>query len=293
MTASKRGTEPRPKPPAVNDLIKHQTITEICAKWEQIKAGMVHAMTRLEELESELNLMLAHSTGGGLDYCFRYGASVKTPNRVVEYFEGHIWGALFAKSGVYQYLSVSRANELEEMLTKAQNILRRDPSPLGEISVANVTGVMRGLLDQLTEFVEGAIEEVYDDLRPPVSRLKTNDPNKGIGRTVILHHVVEAKDSRCRWRWDPRLNWQCENRIRAIDRVFHMLDGKGYVPKTHYGEFGDALRAITADNPKCETQYFIATAYMNGNLKIRFKRLDLLQRLNQQGGKRILGAATP
>lgn len=271
-------------------LIKHQTVAEIVSQWEGIKARIVSSMVELNACERELEALLPNASGGGVAHCLRYGGSLKAPHELVRYFEGHIWGALFVKAGVYQYLSVARSRELQEMLEDAQRLHQRKPSELGPITVENVTGMMNGLLGQLGEFVEGAVAEVYDILRPPYSTLKTNDPNKGVGDTVILHCAIEKKDPR--WGWKPRLNHHFEDKVRAIDRVFHLLDGKGYVAKTHYGELGDAIRAMTEYTPDGETEYFVATAHRNGNLRLKFKRLDLVQRLNEIGGKHIVKRGT-
>lgn len=64
-------------------------------------------------------------------------------------------------------------------------------------------------------------------------------------------------------------------RLLAIDSVMRVLDGRTPIQNRH-GELAEAIgRGDT------ETEYFKFKCFKNGNLHLEFKRLDLVQRLNQ------------
>lgn len=69
--------------------------------------------------------------------------------------------------------------------------------------------------------------------------------------------------------------------------MFALLDGKPGVT-THQGWLADAICA--ADGGIGETEYFAFKCYGNGNLHLRFKRMDLVKKLNAVAGGRNLYA---
>ena len=72
-----------------------------------------------------------------------------------------------------------------------------------------------------------------------------------------------------------------------MDNAFHLIDGAGI---SKYPE--NAITAIenAAKNQDfAETEYFRFQWYKNGNLHIKFKRMDLVNKINQIAGDRLLG----
>jgi hypothetical protein len=134
--------------------------------------------------------------------------------------------------------------------------------------------------DNVDIYLEEAVQEVFEYLRPPRSHLKTNTEFE-IGRKVILSWIVEKGWNRGRF----KINYHREKYITALQNVFQMLDGKGPV-KSYNGELHDFI----TDSPdgKGETPYFRFKGYQNGNLHLEFKRPDLVARLNAvAGGNRL------
>ncbi len=68
-----------------------------------------------------------------------------------------------------------------------------------------------------------------------------------------------------------------------MDNVFHRLDGKGS-PKYQDGFVTMLNVAIRERRPGAEISYFRCKWFMNCNLHVEFKRLDLLKQLSQLGG---------
>jgi hypothetical protein len=82
-----------------------------------------------------------------------------------------------------------------------------------------------------------------------------------------------------------------------MDKVFHYLDANKPFTANYNSPLIDALESALANrreevNPKSyaqgETEYFAFKVYMNGNVHITFRRLDLVARLNAVAGKNEL-----
>jgi len=75
-------------------------------------------------------------------------------------------------------------------------------------------------------------------------------------------------------------------KLRALDRVFCLLDGKG-VPEGYSSPLIDAIE--TSQDGYGETEYFCFRACKNRNLHLEFKRPDLVEQFNRvAGGGNIL-----
>jgi hypothetical protein len=133
---------------------------------------------------------------------------------------------------------------------------------------------------QARQFLEEAAVEVYRNLRPPAwNRHKTNSAFK-VGRKAILCHRVQ----RAYRSGSFRVNYYYQDELRALDNVMHMLDGTGL---SAYRD-GDLCRAIeAAEDGAGETELFRFKCFLNGNLHLEFKRMDLVDRLNEIGGNAL------
>jgi hypothetical protein len=188
---------------------------------------------------------------------------------------GAAWRYLVGRAEIKKLASIKRANEIDDMLAK--------PETLPEITIENVTGWVESLNEQSKRFLQEAAVEVYEWLRPSCGGYKTNNAFK-IGKRVVLTYMVERP-------WSGggmRVRYDSEDRLRALDNVFHLLDGKGLSP-TYGGELADAIR-FTSAGEFGETTFFRFRPFGNGNLHVEFKRPDLVQQLNAIGGKGLPAA---
>ena len=150
-----------------------------------------------------------------------------------------------------------------------------------DIDEAQILAMLEGTLANTGAFIEEAVREVFEYLRPHRSHYKTNTEFE-IGKRVILSWAVETK-----WDGGFHVNSYREQILRAVDNVFHALDGNGTI-KTHRGPLIDAIEASRTGTG--ETDYFKFKCYRNHNLHLEFKRLDLVARLNAvAGGMRLRG----
>lgn len=204
---------------------------------------------------------------------------LETLKKAREEIKRRVWRRLIDLSQVRKVMSVKRAEDLDQRLEKGQ---------LEEITHASVLGMISLLRDQTGDFAKEAVCEVYDFLRPnpnPDSRqYKTNSgaARWRLGKKVILSWIVEEGYSS--YMRVPAGDG--DRKLRAVDRVFHLLDGKG-VPEGYLCPLIDAINS--SPDGLGETDYFRFRACKNRNLHLEFKRPDLVTQFNRiAGGGNIL-----
>jgi len=194
------------------------------------------------------------------------------PDELLKELKKDVWRALIDRMELRRILSVKRNEELNRQIETGKD--------LPDIDEAQILAMLEGTLANTGAFIEEAVQEVFEFLRPRNSRYKTNTEFE-IGKRVILF-AVENK-----WGGGFRVDHYREQHIRAIDNVFHALDGNGTI-KTHRGLLIDAIEA--AKDGTGETEYFRFRCFRNRNLHLEFKRLDLVAKLNAlAGGMRLRG----
>lgn len=186
------------------------------------------------------------------------------------------WRHIINRTGVRKFMSVAAAKEMDDQLANEKKV----PG----ITVEGVKGFISAQSQKAPEYLGAAVKEVHEFLRPPRSRHKTNT-EFDIGERVILTYMVRPSFTAGRYCMGY---WQsATDKTRALDNVFALLDGKPGVT-THQGWLADAICA--AEGGVGETEYFAFKCFGNGNLHLRFKRLDLVAKLNAVAGGRNLYA---
>lgn len=197
-------------------------------------------------------------------------------DRVLKEVTKDVWKALVERMGIRPVMSMKAAKEMDDQIESGK---------MPPITEANILATMEGIWNRIPEFIEAAVVEVFDWLRPKgwgLTKYKTNHKNEWeLTDTIIVPWSVEAKWSGVGF----RVMSNSEQNLRCLDNVFRMLDGKGPI-KSYNGELSDAIgREPTG---KGETDYFRFSAYKNRNLHLKVKRADLLAKLNAvAGGMRL------
>jgi len=171
-------------------------------------------------------------------------------------------------------MSVKRRDEFDKQIEEGQ---------LPEIHEDTIIDIISGLAGQAQDFAKEAALEVFEMLRPRgyMGKYKTNDAFR-VGKRVILGWMIERAWSGSGF----RVRYGQEQKLTAIDGVFHLLDGKGVMRQDR----GPLVNAISGCMGKGETEYFKFRAFKNGNLHLEMKRLDLVKELNYlAAGERVLG----
>lgn len=184
-----------------------------------------------------------------------------------------IWSVLIDRLEVRKMMSVAAWDALEKEI-------RQGEPP--EITEETVAGMVAKFKHDVPSMLKAAVDEVFAFLRPRGSEYKTNTEFE-IGERAVLTGYVSRGYGRT-WRVDSYR----QQHLVALDNVFAVLDGK-LVDDSHYGPLGSAINACS-NGAECrgETAMFEFRGFKNGNLHLRFKRVDLVAKLNAvAGGARL------
>lgn len=263
----------------MTEVIKRDTVAQLVENFEVAVADITQAYSLLHAAKNRLNA----SFGMGqriysfdvLPHGYHRGATLShdSLDQVMTQIKLDAWRVLVERLELRKLLSIAHREELEKQLS--------DGKELPVITIENIWGLFESAALNIDRYMEEAVLEVFEFLRPPSSKYKTNSEFE-VGKRVILRWYVESNYTKTgfnvRYSYGPRLT--------ALDNAFLRLDGKGVV-STYHGPTHDAIKRAGSDGV-CETDYFKLRCCLNGNLHLEFKRLDLLQRLNAiAGGARL------
>lgn len=262
------------------DLAHRATVRTLVAAFVRTEATVRESFAALEAAQRDLNAVFALGDGRQtIDYrCDRYSGRTTRFNDVeftVDELRRSAWRYLVEKLELRRIMSHARWTELDKQIDADV------PPPLDEKVVFDT---MVGHWEKRAEYYEENVREVFEWLRPSTDgygkKYKTNAKYE-VGERVILTWMVERPYGT--WRVDH----DRQQRLVALDNVFSALDGQGLSAQS------DLAAAIEASpTGEGESKYFAFRCCKNRNMHLRFKRLDLLKRLNEiAGGKRLRGAA--
>lgn len=274
----REAAEPQdPEPDTTEDgerMTQRLTISKAVAVYRTQTARIAAAFAEIRDAEAELNAAFCSGERyRGMHVPTRHSLNFSEPHDTLKEIRKQAWECLVDLLEVRRMMSVKRANELDEAL-------KRDDMP--ELTEENAAALVRNFEANLETMLREAVEEVFNWLRPPGSRYKTNTELE-IGERVVLTWMVDSGYGRAPF----RVNYNREAHLTALENVFTALDGHGQITKTHRSALSNAINECDADG-KGETPYFSFRCFKNRNMHLRFKRLDLLERLNAiAGGMRL------
>lgn len=206
------------------------------------------------------------------------------PQDTLKEMERQVWANVVARLELRKIMSLKRTAEMDKQIESGVG--------LPPLTVENVLAVLESNLNNSSQYLEEKVLECYENLRPCGYRLddyKTNQKSAaaGVGTKVILTYAVRRS-----YRSDKGFEVQyggTQDRLRALDQVFHLLDGKPVNSASWAGELCDAIsNQTTRDKNSFETPYFKGRCFGNGNLHLEFKRGDLVGKFNLvAGGARL------
>lgn len=98
-----------------------------------------------------------------------------------------------------------------------------------------------------------------------------------IGAKVVMKSMVRLAHRKGLCVNDSMGNYAA-NKVDDIDRVVRTLDGKPFQSRS----LESAMNAAFENRDVYEDEYFRAKGFKNGNMHLEFKRLDLLDKVNEQ-----------
>lgn len=255
------------------DIAKRETLSAMIGTYQQATRSIEEAYAMLESAEKSLRAVFLDAPGYRFNTNERNCTEVgkKASEEIVAKLKKDAWGVIVERMELRRLLSIKRRTELDSQIDKGE---------LPELTEENVLSLFETSAANVNTYLEEAVHEVFDFLRPPQSRYKTNTEFE-LGKRVILTWQVEKGWSRGKF----RVNYHREKYLTALDNVFHMIDGRGPI-KSYHGPLYDAI----TDSPDGtgKTDYFKFRCCINGNLHLEFLKPDLVARLNAiAGGNRL------
>ncbi len=263
------------------ELIKRGTIAEKIKAYNEATALIMEGYKTLEtaeeilkdafsieEISSSFDVLPSRN-----DHCYHPAEATK---KVIENLKRQAWRRLYNALEIKRVMSIKRADETEKKL---------DSGDLPALTVEAVFEVFEMLHQNVDNFARESVIEVYDWIRPhdgySGSQYKTNQKNARVelGKKIIHGYMVRVKYSNDGY----QTQYNNEKYLIALDRVFHMLEGKNMLEKSYRSPLVDAIN-LTDSSGLAETEYFKCKCYQNGNLHIEFKRLDLVKQFNAIAG---------
>lgn len=255
------------------ELARNTTVAQLVAACQAAETVILSSFAALVEAERLVNAVFSTTDswnrGITIDASDNYSSRFDDPARAIERMERQCWRHIVERLELRRLLSIQRWKELDRELDKGK---------LPRITIENVSEFARAYGENIEGMHEEAVREIFEWLRPPGTRYKTNSEFE-IGPRVILSHVVQR-------RWSGKgyaiYSEHYAQRLLALENVFNALAGNGMIAKSYRAQVHAAIEAT--DDGHGETELFTWKVFKNGNLHLEFKRLDLLAALNRKAG---------
>ncbi|WP_447214173.1 DUF4942 domain-containing protein [Enterobacter ludwigii] len=243
---------------------------------ERVVSGRDSALKQIEQLIQHLDAIsrLTSEIGGGTtqDWAMKAGHhydSWLTENAdkalpaITRNIDRSIWRDLMLKSGM---------TALMDAQARDQWLKNLEEGDLPAISEANILSTFEQLhLNKMDVFERGIIN-VFKGLSWDY---KTNSPCS-FGKKIIINNLVMHN------RWGFSLNWGWRrDQLADLERMLFLLDGKP-IPDNR-GDISTRLMEHIRDNPAkdvYEDEFFRVRYFQKGTAHLTFKRLDLVERMN-------------
>lgn len=184
-----------------------------------------------------------------------------------------MWRRAFDLTGFKQLMDAEAVAEFEKSL---------HPKP-PEFTEANIRSTFIDLQSRAGEMFRRGVVNVFRHLSDDY-RTNAAEPFR-IGRKVVMGWMV------CKsFRRGLQINYgRPADKLNDIDRVFRTLDGKPFQPRALESAMNSAFEQLAV----FEDGYYRAKAFKNNNLHLEFKRLDLLDKVNEQIAEHYADGALP
>ena len=240
-----------------------------------IRAGFSQIAGALDSLDTTFALggHSPHLRTGGRRY--DSGFNFADPTDAIRELRRDCWQTLVERTQIRRIMSIKAWDAFSKELADGE------PPP---ITIETVSGMLAGLKADIPDMLKAAVDEVFNFLRPHYDRFKTNT-QLAIGERVVLEGYVETGYGRT---WCVRHCYQ--QNLLALENVFRMLDGKVQSERAgHWSDLENAIRVCPADGPCVgQTEYFEFKGYKKQTLHLKFRRMDLVRKLNAMAGGRRL-----
>lgn len=243
---------------------------------ERVVTGRDSVLKQIEQLIEQLEAIsrLTSEIGGGTaqDWAMKPGhrydswlteKADKAMPAVTRNIDSSIWRDLMLKSGMMALMDAQARDQWHKNLEEGD---------LPAISEANILSTFEQLHLNKMEVFERGIINIFKGLSWDY---KTNNPCS-FGKKIIINNLVTHN------RWGFSLNWGWRrDQLADLERMLFLLDGKP-IPDNR-SDITTRLMAHIRDNPAedvYEDEFFRVRYFQKGTAHLTFKRLDLVERMN-------------
>ncbi|EOC0108097.1 DUF4942 domain-containing protein [Cronobacter dublinensis] len=252
---------------------------------ERVVTGRDTALKRIEQLIQQLDAIsgLTSEIGGGTaqDWAMKAGhrydswlteKADKALPAIIRNIDRSIWRDLMLKSGMMALMDAQARDQWHKNLEEGD---------LPAISEANILSTFEQLhLNKMDVFERGIIN-VFKGMSWDY---KTNSPCS-FGKKIIINNLVTYD------RWGFSLNWGWRrDQLADLERMLFLLDGKP-IPDNR-SDISTRLMEHIRENPAkdvYEDEFFRIRYYQKGTARLAFKRLGLIERMNDIIAKHFPG----
>lgn len=261
-------------PSTSTELIPQQTLHDMALAYSQALAELKAGLEAIEAARAKVTL--AFGKEFRLPSERYWNGTLPSMDAIELSWRQEAWQSLVDKMELKRVCSVKKANEIDAQIA--------DPKTLPEIKYATMIAMLESNVSSMTDFFQQAVVECFDSLRPwrwgdKGDGYKSNTVYQVNEKIVLTYACSQGYSRNASFR--VCYSGDTTQKLRCLDNVMHILDGKGTVP-THAGPLVDALNS-DQNQGRVETAYFEAKCFKNQNIHLRFKRLDLLAEFNRIG----------
>ena len=268
--------DPYARPDESTAVALRLSISERCADTRRLKENYAKALEYLD--------------GVPLPYDCRVPG---LPDECLE-IERHAWRKFIDNLHLREVLSIEARTKLDKQLDEHRRGYGSE-QPLPPFTEENVFGFFKQTCANIPNLINEALQEVFKWLTPSQrwTGCKTSNEFK-IGKKVVLCYVA----STC-YSGGLQVDYNRRAQVDALGNALFMLDGKGVRKNTCdkeqdrklVGSYTDAWDHDWHQHRPYEDDYLTAKAFHNRNVHITFKRLDLIEKINQAGAEAVLQQA--
>jgi hypothetical protein len=265
-------------------MVDHSEV--ICStSVERIVAGRDSALKRIEQLIHQLSDIssLTFSIGGGTagEWAMRQGSRydcwlMEVPDKAIKLItrniDRSIWRDLMMKSGMLALMDAEAREQWYKNLEEGD---------LPAINEDNILSTFEQLHLNKQDVFERGVINVFRGLS---WEYKTNSPCM-FGKKIIVNNLVTHN------RWGFSLSWGWRrDQLVDLERMLSLLDGKP--GPDNRGDISVRLMEYIRDNPRqqsYEDDLFSIRYFQKGTAHVIFKRLDLVEKMNDIVAKHYPG----
>ncbi len=246
------------------DLQKNQTPAELAA----LRKDLINRFNRIQQEIEDYNEILHTVVAYGPTVALQEGGYSRVNEEwLLPELDRSIWKYFFGASKLSELMSQKQTKEFQEKL--------KDPEPFTTqaalVYKANIGGIAR-------EQVQTLIKQVFENLTNNWYWTGNQRKKRSNTKIDVSCHVCEGI------RWDGffksfRINDSYPPIFNDVEKACFVLDGK--LPPKYPDDIHSHINELKSG--LVGNEYFTVLCYKNGNQKVKFLRLDILEKLNQYG----------